>query len=150
MGSLSFHGECRQHTLFPKIPPMKGPAKRSAQDAGRVAAVPASRCLFPFRVLSFPRWEWMTPPELERLVQIGTLNSTLSDLASSVRWPSSPQPSSPILPPDLTGEEGEIRSKTGSGALSLPSGREGGWEREGWESEGLPKGQHSPAGNLTK
>jgi uncharacterized repeat protein (TIGR01451 family) len=60
-------------------------------------------------------------------------SSTLSDLASSVRWPSSPQPSSPILPPALTGEEGEIRSKMGSGALSLPSGREGGWEREGWE-----------------
>src|SRR3954454_6366168 len=88
----------------------------------------------------------MTPPELERLVQIGTLNSTLSDLASSVRWPSSPQPSSPILPPDLTGEEGEIRSKMGSGGLSLPSGRGGGREREGWESEGLPKEQHSPAG----
>src|SRR3954452_16236299 len=74
-----------------------------------------------------------------RIPSFRVVISTLPDLASSVRWPSSPQPSSPILPPALTGEEGEIRSKMGSGALSLPSGRGGGWGREGWESEGQPR-----------
>src|SRR3982751_3760778 len=52
-------------------------------------------------------------------------------LASSARWPSSRRPSSPSLPPFLTGEEGE-GSRRGLEALSLPSGGgEAGRERVG-------------------
>src|SRR3954452_8584252 len=54
-----------------------------------------------------------------------------SDLASSARWPSSPRPSSPSLPPFLTGEEGES-SRRGLEALALRSvGGEAGRERVG-------------------
>src|SRR5947209_13697556 len=59
--------------------------------------------------------------------------------------PSSPRPSSPSLPPGPPGEEGGVsrrRKKQQSDAflaLSLPAARGGGWEREGWESEGPPR-----------
>src|SRR4051794_22450192 len=64
--------------------------------------------------------------------------SPLSELASPVRCPSSPRPSSPGLPPDLTGEEGEIRPKMGFLSPLSPARSGGGGEREGWESEGPP------------
>ncbi len=49
--------------------------------------------------------------------------------ASSAGWPSSPRPSSPGLPPTLTGEEGEVSL----GVLEPPLSRQGGGEagREG-------------------
>jgi hypothetical protein len=59
-----------------------------------------------------------------------------SELASPARWPSSPRPSSPSLPPFPTGEEGEVSLNLSEKPLS-PGGR-GEAGREGLGSEGSP------------
>src|SRR3954447_14355230 len=68
-----------------------------------------------------------------RILRIFRLSrSALSELASSARWPSSPRPSSPGLPPTRTGEEGEVcRKKLFEPSLSRQVGGEAGRERVG-------------------
>src|SRR6059058_8904 len=48
-------------------------------------------------------------------------------------------PASPPPPPVRPGEEGEIQSKMGFLSPLSPVRWGGGWEREGWESEGPPR-----------
>jgi hypothetical protein len=62
-------------------------------------------------------------------------SSTFVRSASSAGWPSSPRPSSPRLPPTIR-EKREKSVEEGLEALSLPSGRGGGWEREGQPRRG--------------
>jgi ELWxxDGT repeat protein len=73
------------------------------------------------------------------------LDSALADSASSVRWPSSPRPSSPGLPPTLTGEEGDARRKRLEPPLSRQGGGEAGREGVGGV-RARPEGAAGPSG----
>src|SRR4051812_27478977 len=112
---------------LPRLPAVRGDAD------GIQRQVHGQRPRAPRRLLRHPRQPH--PGELPQLLGRGHPLPALRYPAGQgrVRFPSSPRPSSPSLPPDLTGEEGE----NPYGVVldgRFPSPGEGGWEGTGEEA----------------
>src|SRR3954470_19583594 len=90
--------------------------------------------------LSLVPWRRQIVDNTMRPAECDRRGGKLSGLALALLWRPrivGPHPPGPLLP--AAERRGRNTIKGGSLALSLPSGRGGGREREGWESEGLPR-----------